>query len=905
MVPVGPSVHLHRVGGGETTPAATGVIEVRNQIQDLVGLSASQFQRVVLLPQAKVTEFLLATSTDREELLEQLFDGRLFDEVVERLKARKDEAAQSIGSIDQRLRSLLDSTARELRTAEELLVPTSGEPNEPVDASDSEHGQPEELPDDEAQPDAVPEPGELDPESLRERLASARVALDQLRQDSEAASTVARDLAGQLAEAQQLVERFDQALTVGAKLDDQRDREPAIAEAASLAEASALARPVVEAASTLKSAQQHQVAARRVEEQAMAAAHDHLIALGVEESRPEPRGLRDELTRLTADHRDIVDRLGAVQTLRASVRDLEQQLEDFQRKIEAQDGLVQESDAAIKDLDRRIAEMSANPIDAEQLAHQTAQANAALKARRELAETERAGTRAADERDEEDRRHADLLGRYVATQIPQLASRLSPGEACPVCGSIDHPSPASASDDEQVTLEQVDAAAERRGRAERTLAGVAARATELRRLLGDQASASEAELDAAVRQAQQAEAVADQARSELQRLTADRGHTQIRRDEARTAAAELQGGRARAEQELAGQSVHLRSAEGEAAGIDAAIVAARTGHLEALQQLMDPLDLAVNARSEADGAVRLALQNADASLRASPFDSTEDAANAVLDPEEETRRLNALAAIRQQIQELGGALKALTELGIPEVRPVIEEQQAASSEATSLADSLGRRLTMVEAAMQRSEDHLSDYTREVEESGSAREQHELLARAHEICHKGGKLRCSLTRWVLAQELERVTIAANVHLQSMTNDRYALRVKREVSDARTAHGLELEVFDAETGQARSTSSLSGGEQFQASLALALGLADVVSQGGVGSGHRFEALFVDEGFGALDPDALDDAIETLQSLHATGRTIGVITHVEAMKERLHVGIQVERRPDGRGSRLTVLP
>jgi exonuclease SbcC len=140
---------------------------------------------------------------------------------------------------------------------------------------------------------------------------------------------------------------------------------------------------------------------------------------------------------------------------------------------------------------------------------------------------------------------------------------------------------------------------------------------------------------------------------------------------------------------------------------------------------------------------------------------------------------------------------------------------------------------------------------------------------------------------------------------MTNDRYALRVKREVSDARTAHGLELEVFDAETGQARSTSSLSGGEQFQASLALALGLADVVSQGGVGSGHRFEALFVDEGFGALDPDALDDAIETLQSLHATGRTIGVITHVEAMKERLHVGIQVERRPDGRGSRLTVLP
>jgi exonuclease SbcC len=140
---------------------------------------------------------------------------------------------------------------------------------------------------------------------------------------------------------------------------------------------------------------------------------------------------------------------------------------------------------------------------------------------------------------------------------------------------------------------------------------------------------------------------------------------------------------------------------------------------------------------------------------------------------------------------------------------------------------------------------------------------------------------------------------------MTNGRYSLGVRPDTSDARKSQGLGLEVFDAETGKPRSTPSLSGGEQFQASLALALGLADVVSQGGTGSGHRFEALFVDEGFGALDPDALDDAIETLQSLHATGRTIGVITHVEAMKERLHVGIQVERRPDGRGSQLTVRP
>ena len=163
----------------------------------------------------------------------------------------------------------------------------------------------------------------------------------------------------------------------------------------------------------------------------------------------------------------------------------------------------------------------------------------------------------------------------------------------------------------------------------------------------------------------------------------------------------------------------------------------------------------------------------------------------------------------------------------------------------------------------------------------------------------------LRRWVLAIELDRVTAAANVHLQRMTSSRYTLRRRQEVQDARKAFGLDLDVVDAHTGRPRATTSLSGGEQFQASLALALGLADVVSQGGGASGKRFEALFVDEGFGSLDPAALQEAIGALHQLHATGRMVGAITHVEAMKQDLHVGIQVKRLPDGKGSTVMVSP
>jgi exonuclease SbcC len=201
--------------------------------------------------------------------------------------------------------------------------------------------------------------------------------------------------------------------------------------------------------------------------------------------------------------------------------------------------------------------------------------------------------------------------------------------------------------------------------------------------------------------------------------------------------------------------------------------------------------------------------------------------------------------------------------------------------------------------------HIALYDRVGASSEDLRRRAHLTDRAQLVCRGQVGSKVSLSRWVLGRELDRVVAAASVHLAQMTSGRYTLRRVVEASGGRSAQGLELEVLDAHTGRPRSPRTLSGGEQFQASLALALGLADVVSRGGTGSGRRIEALFVDEGFGSLDPRALDDAIETLHQLHASGRMVGAITHVEAMKERLHPGIVVTRLPDGKGSTLRVNP
>ncbi len=192
--------------------------------------------------------------------------------------------------------------------------------------------------------------------------------------------------------------------------------------------------------------------------------------------------------------------------------------------------------------------------------------------------------------------------------------------------------------------------------------------------------------------------------------------------------------------------------------------------------------------------------------------------------------------------------------------------------------------------------------RAVEDANTGlRDLRERTERVAAVSDGQGPGKIGLETWVLAGELERVTEAANVHLARMTNGRYQLQRTDDAGHRAKQAGLDLTVFDSHTGRARPPATLSGGEQFQASLALALGLADVVSLGGVGSGRRFEALFVDEGFGSLDPDALDQAVDALHHIHASGRMVGVITHVEAMKQQLPTGVEVVVRRDGRGSTL----
>ena len=163
--------------------------------------------------------------------------------------------------------------------------------------------------------------------------------------------------------------------------------------------------------------------------------------------------------------------------------------------------------------------------------------------------------------------------------------------------------------------------------------------------------------------------------------------------------------------------------------------------------------------------------------------------------------------------------------------------------------------------------------------------------------RGGKI--TLEQYVQAEGFDGIVAAANKRLRPMSDDRFELYRQEDASDRRSNTFLDLDVLDNYTGHRRPVGSLSGGESFKASLALALGLSDTVSS--TMGGIRMDALFVDEGFGTLDRHSMESALEILKTLSGTNKLVGIISHRDELKENIPQQIRVEKSREG--SRFTV--
>ena len=903
MVTVGGDAALWRITGSgpgeEGAVLASGLRDVDGAVARLLGFRSDQFRQVVVLPQGRFRELLSADVKAREDILRHLFRTERYGQIEAFLKTKRNDLktdlvraeAEALGVLravgvedGEALENALAAAEKELAVAEQALA------------------------------------GSLTAET------AAREALDRGRQ----ADTALRELAAAEAAESALGAREPKVAGQRAELEAAR-RAGAVVEARARAEQ--------DEAQTLRCREAVDAALRVLDEAAVEEASARQ-ALDREGTRaPE----REEAAQRVRMLDGMSDRVRAWEQAVAGVQVAAAAVGKATLAYEGACRLVQAADRA-GDIAREVERLSPELQELRRRASERRRLDAADGDRGKAGDTLEQAVRAEDEA------HGRLTAARAALsqaekswhvgQAGRLAETLADGAPCPVCGSVEHPAPAhlltlAPDDDDLATArEEVERAQGRlteaaaaRAAAETATAAAEQRADELREALGlwSGRTAEELEADAgrladrkadleqeragefaargpdgdpeACREAQErlrialgdssrqqaaCEATLQACEAEVPPALRQSGALQAELDAARRREAKLSAGAEaadarmrRATEALAAARAGFDGATGTAAEAAARAAASAAVFQEALTQQ------GFSGRSAFDAAVRSPVE----------VQLLEDAVNTY---ERE------LAAARDRV----GRARRLAEGTTP---PDIAALEQAARVATQACDEAKAERARRQGDWQMLCQARDAHEQVLAETRQLHRRYTLVGRLAEVALGENIARLSFQRFVLAHFLDEVLAVAGSRLQHMSRGRYRLQRATGPVDGRRAGGLELEVFDEHTGCLRPVSTLSGGEGFLASLALALALAEVV-QARAGGLH-LETIFVDEGFGTLDPEALESAIDTLIELARTsldggsGRLVGVISHVPELVERIDARLEVIPGRTGSRARFVV--
>lgn len=472
---------------------------------------------------------------------------------------------------------------------------------------------------------------------------------------------------------------------------------------------------------------------------------------------------------------------------------------------------------------------------------------------------------------------------FLAEQAGILASELSPGQPCPVCGSVAHPDPAVLTGQAvtEARLQKTEKERERADRESRRASEEAARREGILR-------SSREQLQSAYRKLLEAEMPEDP----------DRAKDRIR-EEKRTADAMLQeSAKSLREWEkkllqfrsLSQEIPIIRRSKEEAASRAAARTAEAAGLREALKAAEDQVR---SLREELTyGSLPAARDAGNRMLaeRKKLMIALEDARKKADDAGKELGEWNG------KVQELERQLAGADQYDLGRLEKEAEEQRRQEKQLHDEINEISHRLRTNEEAM----DKLADLY------GTRQEKIQRYRMVQNLADTAGgtltgKEKIQLETFIQMQFFDEILHHANLRFRIMSGGQYELVRRKEASNNRSQTGLELDVIDHYNGTERDVRSLSGGESFMASLSLALGLSDEIQA--ASGGIRLDSMFVDEGFGSLSEDALEQALQALGSLAESDRLVGIISHVAELRDRIDRQIRVRKEPSG-GSRVEII-
>lgn len=864
-------------GAGENL---SRIPDIAREVERLLGMTADQFFQVVLLPQGEFAKFLRADNEDRGKLLEKLFDTTRFKSVEQWFVERRRASAARV----EDHRKQVDLLLARVSTAAGIEVGADGDP-----LSWSRR---------------LLEQSVETLESAAAELAGVRAVEAQSRA---AASEAQRLRAVQL--------RRDRALAELRQLESDAPERDRIAEEADRARRAA---PVGVAADDAEAAVRAAETATTLAGRLADALHDSPDAadLVAALSWPPTDADRDAIRARTREWTAEVARLDALSEEARSTESLACELDEMRRRKVELSGRAAELTEAYAQWPHtlRAAEESLRAAEKAQtalpaLTESCARAADAAAAAQELSTTRRALDEQRHVVASARGRHQDardqllnLRERRIAGMAAELAAGLVDGRPCVVCGALDHPEPAQAGE-ASVTRADEDAARAVEQQAAAALEAETGRAAELDRAVdvlvqrcgdGDPQvlRQTHASLSAEVERARAAAAEASQLAGAVDELRA-RG-TQLE-EQSRAVGNERAVLETRIEA-AAEQVRRLRDRMTEAAGADGSVPVRRDRFDALATRALDLLDARDRAATLTATARELG-QRTEVAATTAGFASLAEALDAV----RTAARIEQLDAVVTAARERIAAARAV--LAEPDVEAVVDLEPVDPSGAEAAARQAATAVEVAATALGEADTQRTRIGRlvgQLEETmtrlGPMLAEHDELAALADVVEGRGQnsRKMSLRSYVLASRLEEVAVSASVRLRRMSAGRYEFVHSDEAGARGRRGGLGLDIRDDYTGVVRSAKTLSGGESFLASLALALGLADVVAaeSGGV----VLDTMFIDEGFGTLDADTLDLVMGVLDELRAGGRVVGIVSHVDEMRQRIPSRLHVVRGRTG---------
>ena len=891
------------------------VSEINVKVEEVIGLTQNQFSQIVMLPQGEFRKLLTSETDNKEEILRKIFKTEPYKMISERLKQKKDAAMKAFEVEQQILAGHIKGVASSLPERDSELF----------ELLQREHYNVHQV--------------------LTVLESEAAFYKEKALQDEQIYLQIYKEHDKQTHayhEAKKWNDRFQDLEAKSARLEQLTQQLPAVAEKEESLQKAERAGLIEGIESLYVELQKNEVEKTQLHEQAKCAYENaqkqaaqaeaaYIQEQQREDVREKNRQALMQLENILPAVKELDSKKTEVDGLEAAAAQSEIRLAALAADWQAAKTACAAAKEKIVDFERKLETFDDKNVELNAL-------NEQCRLLKELLLVERQWTQLQQQQDEVEQtykrsaqHYAELEAAWLANQAQVLAAALHDGECCPVCGSTEHPAKFNGNHDASVSKDQLELAKKERDQVEMQYRDALAKGNSLAEQLSQKKQELEkigivAEHPAA--QYEDAEKARNLLNAELGVLKTDK--IQLRQlkerldiqtakadgleadktamaEQSRTQASAFETAKAVFAQRLLSIPEGMRELNVLQAEIQqmllekeqleqqwARVQQQRQQAKERLASETAALEHTRNAASEIMGKRENAEQQFGAALQKSGFESEVAYRQAKLTPSQHESLKESILSFKQDHHTLTEQVKELQLLLADKEKAdlvILETALAGLKQQYEEAlTSWNQSKELVKTAVHTGKKIMQTH----EKTAQAEQQLNRIADLHDMIRGQNGMRISFERYLQIEYLEQIIHSANDRLKNLSNGQFHL-IRSDRQEARGKQsGLGLDVYDAYTGQTRDVKTLSGGEKFNASLCLALGMADVIQsfQGNV----AIDTMFIDEGFGSLDDESLNKSIDTLIDLQKSGRMIGVISHVQELKAAIPAILEVKKSKEG---------